>query len=138
MFHTFGYPSGVRPFEEVYAEAVDAEGVSPEVARHLRGIYEGVVWGAGPTVVKPALVSLLRFLVSPGGRTDANCRAVDYFFCIGEWDWESMPQSYQTLFADMGGGLHEAVAAPDIAEALDATPESLLARAEALPPKSIR
>lgn len=138
MFHTFGYPSAVRPFEEVYAEAVESEGVSPVVRRHLQGIYEGVVWAAGPQVVKPSLLALLRYLVSSEGRTDANCRAVDYFFCIGEWDWESLPQSYQTLFADMGGGLHEAVSAPDIAEALDATPESLLARAEILPPKSVR
>jgi hypothetical protein len=138
LFHTFGYPSGVRPFEEVYAEAVDAEGVSPEIVARLRGIYEGVVWGSGPSVVKPQLLALLRFLNSEEGRTDANCRAIDYFFCIGEWEWESLPQGYQTLFADMGGGLHEAVAAPEIAEALDATPESLLARAEALPPKSVR
>jgi hypothetical protein len=128
----------VRSFDEVYAEAVDTEGVSPEVVARLRGVYEGVVWGAGPTVVKPHLLALLRFLNSEGGRTDPNCRAVDYFFCLGEWDWESMPQGYQTLFADMGGALHEAVAAPEIAEALDATPESLLARAEALAPRSIR
>ena len=128
----------MRAFEEVYAESVDGEEVSPEIERHLRGIYDGVVWGAGPTVVKPALLALLRFLITPEGRTDANCRAVDYFFCVGEWDWQAMPQSYQNLFADMGGGLHEAVAAPEIAEALDATPESLLTRAELLVPKSIR
>jgi len=85
--------------------------------------------------VKPAVGALLEYLASPEGRTDAHCRAVDYFFCLGDWSWDALPPGYQSLFADMGGGLHEAVAAPDIAEALDATPEALLVRARALPPR---
>jgi hypothetical protein len=30
--------------------------------------------------IKAALITLLEFLTSPAGRTDANCRAVDGFF----------------------------------------------------------
>ena len=90
--------------------------------------------GDGPASVKPAVQALLGYLVSPDGRTDAHCRAVDYFFCLGDWSWQKLPPGYQALFADMGGGLHEAVAAPDIAEALEATPELLLERAASLPP----
>ena len=92
-----------------------------------------MVDGEGPRTIKPAIQELLGYLVSPDGRTDAHCRAVDYFFCLGEWNWNRLPPDYQALFADMGGGLHEAVAAPDIAEALEATPELLLERALALP-----
>lgn len=121
----------------MYADAVDVEGVSPEIVEGLRGIYEAVVGGGGIVSLKPRLVSLLKYLVSDPGRTDPNCRAVDYFFCLAEWSWDGLPPGYQQLFADMGGGLHEAVAAPDIAEVLDATPERLLARAEALPPRSM-
>ena len=36
------------------------------------------------------------------------------------------------IFADMGGALHDAVADPDIAEAMQATPEALLEKAKAL------
>ena len=98
-------------------------------------MYVAVIEGGGPGAVKPAVQDLLGYLASPDGRTDAHCRAVDYFFCLGDWNWEKLPPGYQALFADMGGGLHEAVAAPDIAEALDATPEILLERASALPPR---
>lgn len=127
----------MEPFDSVYAGAVDVEDVSPEIRDGLRGIYEAVLGGGGIVALKPRLVSLLKFLASEPGRTDANCRAVDYFFCLAEWSWDGLPPGYQQLFADMGGGLHEAVAAPDIAEVLDATPEKLLARAVALPPRSI-
>lgn len=126
----------MRSFEDVYGEAVEVEGqVSPALIGRLRGLYLAVANGEGPVAVKPALTDLLEYLASPGGKTDAHCRVVDYFFCLGDWSWDALPPGYQNLFADMGGGLHEAVAAPDIAEALDATPESLLARARALPPR---
>lgn len=108
--------------------------MSAELIDRLRRVYDAVIGGAGPAAVKPAVRSLLEYLASPEGRTDAHCRAVDYFFCLGDWTWEKLPPGYQSLFADMGGGLHEAVAAPEIAEALDATPEALLARASSLPP----
>lgn len=109
--------------------------MSPELIELLRRVHAGVTGGGGPAVVKPAVSGLLEYLASPDGRTDAHCRAVDFFFCLGDWSWDALPPGFQSLFADMGGGLHETVAAPDIAEALDATPEALLARARALPPR---
>lgn len=129
----------MRPFEEVYAEAVDVEEVDPRVVDRLRALYEATAGGgAGSSVLAPLLVSLLEFLASPEGRTDANCRAVDYFFCLGDWSWGRLPEPWESLFADLGGGLHEAVAAPDIAEALQATPEQLLERVRAAAPQAAR
>lgn len=126
----------MRSFGDVYADAVEiGEEVSPELLALLQGVYTSVTSGAGPGAVKPAVTRLLEYLTSPAGRTDAHCRAVDFFFCLGDWNWDALPPGYQELFADMGGGLHEAVSAPDIAEALDATPEVLLHRARALPPR---
>ena len=122
-------------FEDAYDNAVEVDGVDPEIVAGLRALWVAVHHGDGPASVKPPLVALLEHLCSPKSRTDANCRAVDYFFCLADWSWDSLPRSYQDLFADMGGGLHEAVAAPDIAEALQATPESLLARARDLVPR---
>lgn len=122
-------------FEEAYADAVEVDGVDAEVISRLQALYVAVRDGGGPSSVKPHLVSVLEYLCSSEGRTDPNCRAVDYFFCMAAWDWDGLPESYQNLYADMGGGLHEAVAAPDIAEALQATPELLLARARALVPR---
>lgn len=129
----------MRSFEEVYADAVDVEGVDPRVVDALRALYSATAGGgAGSVVIAPLLQDLLEFLVSPDGRTDANCRAVDYFFCLGDWSWGHLPEPWESLFADLGGGLHETVAAPDIAEALQATPEQLLERVRAAAPRGSR
>lgn len=129
----------MRPFEEVFAEAVDVEEVDPRVVERLRALYEAAAGGgARSAAIAPPLVALLEFLATPEGRTDANCRAVDYFFCLGDWSWGQLPEPWESIFADLGGGLHETVSAPDIAEALQATPEQLLERIRAAAPRSHR
>jgi hypothetical protein len=123
----------VKNFDEAYHNAVDVEGVSPKLLPHLQALYEAVPKGsAGRPEVRTHLVALLEYLCSPEGRTDANCKAVDYFFCMTDWSWDALPHAYQEMFADMGGALHNAVTDPDIAEALQSTPELLLARAKGL------
>jgi hypothetical protein len=121
-------------FEETYRDAlVEVKGESPELTRLLAALYDTVPSGkAGLLEIRKRLIELLEFLCSEGGRTDANCKAVDYFFCMGDWSWSALPPAYQEMFADMGGALHDAVADPDIAEAMQATPESLLERARGL------
>jgi hypothetical protein len=122
----------VRSFEEAYGQAVEEGGASPELLARLEALYEAVPAGAAGGGVRSKLVDLLEYLCTEAGRTDENCKAVDYFFCLGDWSWESLPGPYQEIFADMGGALHDAVSDPDIAEALQATPEALLAKAKAL------
>jgi hypothetical protein len=127
----------VRDFASVYADAVDVDGVDPRLKERLRALYEAAVTPpGGPARFLPHLQALLEFLASPEGRTDANCRAVDYFFCLGDWSWGTLPEPWESIFADLGGGLHEAVAAPDIAEVLQATPELLLERVRAALPRA--
>lgn len=123
----------MKSFEETYRTAVEDSEASPELVARLKALYEAVPAGSkGLPVIRGRLVDLLEYLCSEPGRTDENCKAVDYFFCLGEWSWDSLPAPYQDVFADMGGALHDAVADPDIAEALQATPEALLAKAKGL------
>lgn len=123
----------MKSFENTYRAAVEGSEASPELVERLRALYEAVPAGSsGLPAIRGRLVDLLEYLCSDAGRTDENCKAVDYFFCLGDWTWEALPGPYQEIFADMGGALHDAVADPDIAEALQATPEDLLAKVKAL------
>ena len=77
-------------FEAAWA-AVDhakhGEPVSPELRPLLRQVYSDVL--AVPTdlpALKESLARLLQYL-SAAGRTNANCWAVDLFFCSSE-GWE--------------------------------------------------
>lgn len=83
--------------------------------------------------LRTSLETLLGFLSSREGRTDANCRAVDSFFCSPQdhgWevDWGHVPGEFQGILGDLGGTLHDTVAAPDIAQNFESTPEQLLDR----------
>ncbi|MGD0743934.1 MAG: hypothetical protein ABSA45_02155 [Verrucomicrobiota bacterium] len=83
--------------------------------------------------LKAAVIGVLEFLASPRGRTDANCRAVDFFLIRdGAWDADVLPQSYVDVLADMSGALHDTVFAPNIATNFESTPEQLLERARRL------
>ena len=42
--------------------------------------------------------------------------------------WEHLPDSYQDLFGDLGGALHDTVSHPNVAKNFGSTPEQLLAR----------
>jgi hypothetical protein len=79
--------------------------------------------------LKTSLISVLEFLASPQGRTDENCRAVDFFLMLDEeWNSEGLPDAFAEILADMSGALHDTVSAPNIAENFESTPEQLLAR----------
>src|SRR4029077_18085491 len=82
--------------------------------------------------IKAALITLLEFLTSSPGRTDANCRAVDgFFFYNDSWVDAELPDSYHDVFAHMNA-LHDAFGAAHVAQNFDSTPEQLLARARSL------
>ena len=82
-------------------------------------------------VLKERIIALLAHLVSPNGRSAANCQAVDMFFCLdNRWPKRALPKDFQDLLTDMGGTLHDAVAHPEIAKNFDSTPDQLLARAK--------
>jgi hypothetical protein len=78
--------------------------------------------------VKTSLVALFEYLSSLAGRTDANCCAVDTFFCLDDdLPLERLPDSLQDVFAHMDA-LHDTITAPQIAENFSSTPERLLER----------
>jgi hypothetical protein len=82
--------------------------------------------------IKAALITLLEFLTSPAGRTDANCRAVDgFFFHDDTWVGAALPGAYHDVFAHMDAS-HDTVTAAHIAQNFDSAPEQLLARARDL------
>jgi hypothetical protein len=78
--------------------------------------------------LKASLIALLEYLSSPAGRTDANCWAVDSFFCLDDdLPLERLPDSLQDVFAHMDA-LHDTITAAQIAENFSSTPEQLLER----------
>jgi hypothetical protein len=90
-----GYNSALRfsrmaGFDEAWAAVdhpTDGEPVSPALQSLLRGVYSEVL--AAPSrlpALKENLTALLEYL-SGQGRTNANCWAVDMFFCLSE-GWE--------------------------------------------------
>jgi hypothetical protein len=80
--------------------------------------------------LKWALERLLEFLASEGGRTDANCWAVDAYFAAR--DYGHLPEDYRRLLEDIGGTLHDAIYAPRIAATFESLPEQLLERVRRL------
>jgi hypothetical protein len=120
------------PVLERVDDAYASERVSPQLQLLLRDVYAEVI---RPDTSLPqlgdALERLLAFLASAEGRTHANCVATDYFFMLNDrWerDWEHLPEPFQDLLGLLGDALHDTIAAPEIAENFDNTPEQLLAR----------
>jgi hypothetical protein len=128
-------------FNEAWAAVAiprDGESVSPELEPLLRQVYSDVL--AAPVnlpALKESLTALLEYLTGRG-RTNANCWAVDMFFCLSEgWerDWaeESLPDDFHDVLSLLGQALHDTVRTPTIAENFDCLPEQLLARLRQLP-----
>jgi hypothetical protein len=115
----------------------DGELVSPGLQPLLRRVYSEVL--AAPAdlpVLKESLTALLEYL-SGQGRTNANCWAVDRFFCLSEgwerdWTEQQLPDDFQDVLALMGQAFHDTVRTPKIAENFDCLPEQLLARVRRL------
>jgi hypothetical protein len=103
----------------------------------LRRVYSEVL--AAPAdlpALKESLTTLFEYL-SGQGRTNANCWAVDMFFCLSkgwETDWteQDLPEDFHDVLALMGEALHDTVRTPKIAEDFDCLPEQLLARVRRL------
>ena len=110
-------------FEEAWAAVAgphNREPVSQEL-RPLQDVYEqGLSQPLNVTRFKRSLEALLEFL-NDKGRTNANCWAVDSFFCVGQgWerDWADriFPEDLQDILARMGEALHDTVQFPKTAE----------------------
>ena len=113
------------------AVAREGEPVSSELRPLLKRVYVDIL--SSPTdlaAVKKSLEELLEFL-SRKGRTNANCWAVDLFFCLSDgWerDWtdQSLPEEFHDVLAKMGEALHDTVQSPAVAKNFDCLPEQLL------------
>ncbi|HZU44787.1 MAG TPA: hypothetical protein VE994_19060 [Terriglobales bacterium] len=129
-------------FDEAWAvvdHPINGEAVSPELRPLLRRVYSEIL--AAPAdlpALKGSLIALLEYL-SERGRTNANCWAVDMFFCLSEgwerdWTEQPLPDDFHDVIALMGEALHDTVRAPQIAENFDCLPEQLLERVRVLTP----
>jgi hypothetical protein len=86
--------------------------------------------------LKDTLTGLLEYL-SGAGRTNANCWAVDLFFCLSEgwerdWTEQDLPDDFHDVLSLMGQALHDTVKSPNIAQNFDCLPEQLLERVRGL------
>jgi hypothetical protein len=126
----------MKSFDQVYSEHCGNENVSSTLKPLLSPLYANLI--ARPCDLagtREAIIAVLQFLVTPEGRTDSNCQAVDLFLCLGveeQRSWEDLPEHIAWFLDDMGGNLHDTFKAPDIAARLASTPEQLLARAKEL------
>src|SRR6266851_4047698 len=109
--NTYAFPTAA-PFRRVYSEVLAAPADLP--------------------ALKESLTALLEYL-SGQGRTNANCWAVDMFFCLSkgwesDWTEQHLPGDFHDVLALMGEALHDTVRTPKIAENFDCLPEQLIAR----------
>jgi len=129
-------------FEELYSSAVRYRHASPQLRPLLCHIYGAAVTRPADLVeLKNALESLLSFLASEGGRTDANCSTTDALFSAGDqWEspWSDLPEEFRGVLDEIGGVLHDTVHAPHIAAHFESGPEQLLKRVRAIGRKGIR
>jgi hypothetical protein len=127
-------------FDEAWT-AVAAPRNGEPVSQALRPLLQAVYsqsLSKPPDVLelKKSLEGLLIFL-SGEGRTNANCWAVDMFFCVGQgwerdWSDQGLPDDFHDVLALMGQALHDTIKNPDIAENFDCLPEQLLERVRSL------
>jgi len=119
-------------FEEIWSRHARRHGNSPELEPLARRLYQALLADTLDLLeIRYALESLLTFLASPAGRTEANCAAIDHFLCLGEFEWSDLPDTIQDVLGDMAGALHDTVSSPQIAANFESTPEQLLARLRA-------
>lgn len=124
-------PFYMKTFEQFYRPAADVDGALRPLVERLHGCL--TIRPVDSPALKAAMICVLAFLASPQGRTDANCRAVDYFFAQDEaWDADQLPEPFVDILADMSSALHDTVSAPLIAANFQSTPEQLLERTRRL------
>lgn len=85
--------------------------------------------------IRLELRALLSVLCAPGRDSPANCEGLGFFVAshvLGDPHVESslnrLPRRLSDIIRDMGHGLHDTYAAPEIARAFRATPRLLLDR----------
>jgi hypothetical protein len=121
-------------FDQAWAAVAvlrEGESVSADLRPLLKRVYVDIL--SSPTdlaALKKSLEELLEFL-SGRGRTNANCWAVDLFFCHSngwERDWtdQSLPEEFHDVLVKMGEALHDTVRSPVVAKNFDCLPEQLL------------
>lgn len=115
----------------------NGEAVSPDLRPLLQRVYSAVL-GVPINLpeLKDTLTGLLEYL-SGAGRTNANCWAVDLFFCLSEgwerdWTEQDLPDDFHDVLSLMGQALHDTVKSPNIAQNFDCLPEQLLERVRGL------
>ena len=110
-------------FDALWRSSVRFRKASHQLEPLLHDVYSA--FGDDAALTR-AVERVLAFLVSPEGRTDANCSVTDHFISATEERWRS--SSLAPILDDMGGTLHDAIHAPNIAKTFEATPEQLLER----------
>ena len=110
-------------FDEVWRHAVRFRRISRELEPLMRAVHSAF---GDDTALTAALERVLMFLTTPQGRTDANCDVTDHFIALSEERWRE--SSLAPILSDMGGTLHDAIHAPNVARTFEATPEQLLER----------
>lgn len=118
-------------FDSLWRQSASFRHVSHALAPLVERVH-AEAHGRDLASLKAALVALLEFLSSEYGRTDANCSATDRFFSSFEGSWHHLPPDYAKLLSDLGGTLHDAIYAPNIAANFECLPEQLLERARTL------
>ena len=110
-------------FDALWRSAARYRHTSRELEPLLRDVYAAF---GDDAALAAAVERVLVFLTTREGRTDANCSVTDHFISATEERWRG--SKLETILDDMGGTLHDAIYAPDIAKTFEATPEQLLDR----------
>ena len=113
-------------FDEVWRTAVRFRRASRELELLLHDVYNAF---GDDAALRAAVERVLVFLTTPAGRTDANCTVADQFISATEERWRS--SSLAPILDDMGGTLHDAIYAENVAKTFEATPEQWLERIRA-------
>jgi hypothetical protein len=116
-------------FDDRFRAVVRFRRVSRELEPLVRDVHASF---DDPATLIAALEALLVFLASDAGRSDANCSVVDQFISASEAEWTGLAEPLRSILDDMGGTLHDAIHAPNIARTFEATPEQLLTRVRML------
>ena len=114
-------------FERRFRSAARTRNVSPALRPLLQRIDLSL---DDPAQLGAALEELFTFLSTPGGRTDANCCATDFFFSALEQDvrLDRVPEPLRSIVSSVGGALHDTIYAAHIARNFGSLPEQLLDR----------
>jgi hypothetical protein len=110
-------------FDSLWRASVRFRRASRELEPLLHDVYAAF---GDDSALRTAIERVLLFLASPEGRTDANCCVTDQFISATEEQWRA--SALAPILDDMGGTLHDAIHAENIARTFEATPEQLLER----------